>query len=336
MTTTTRSGRILRAAALGAAALVAIASIGVSAQDAKPKIAFLYKMGDNPWYLAESSGAQRAADELGVELTMQDLQLDANLALTALDTVIAAGAQGVAIVVPDQAIGPAVLEKAAAAGIPLLAVDDILKNADGSAGAPYLGIDNFAIGEQVGSAAADQYIAGGWKNGDGNVIKIASIELQTLDVCMQRTDGAFAAFSEKVTDLTADDVVHVPYDGTLANGIDAFAATLTANPDVTHWVLWSCNDDGVLGAVRALEAAGVPADKALGIGLGAHLACDEWAKAEPTSFTGAIFLDASLAGYKAVTLLHDAIVNGTPLPESAIYEGVLATRDTGAEVVGCM
>ena len=154
ITNQTRTARTLRVAALGAAALMAISGSGVLAQDA-PKIAFLYKMGDNPWYLAESAGAQRAAEELGVDLTMQDLQLDANLALTALDTVIAAGVQGVAIVVPDQAIGPAVVEKINAAGIPVVAVDDILKDADGNPLAPYLGIDNYAIGEQVGSAAAE-------------------------------------------------------------------------------------------------------------------------------------------------------------------------------------
>jgi L-arabinose transport system substrate-binding protein len=138
-----------------------------------------------------------------------------------------------------------------------------------------------------------------------------------------------------VSDVTADDVIHVTYDGTLANGIDSFAATVTANPDVTHWILWSCNDDGVLGAVRALESAGIPADRAIGVGLGAHLACDEWKKPDPTAFRGAIFLDSSAAGRMAVTLLHDLVVNGTPLPENSIYEGVLATSENAAEVVGC-
>ena len=32
--------------------------------------------------------------------------------------------------------------------------------------------------------------------------------------------------------------------------------TLTANPNVTNWIFYSCNDDGVLGAARALENAG--------------------------------------------------------------------------------
>ena len=60
-----------------------------------------------------------------------------------------------------------------------------------------------------------------------------------------------------VPDFKKEDVLHMPYDGTLKGSADAFPAFITAHPEVTHWVLWSCNDDGVLGAVRSLENAGV-------------------------------------------------------------------------------
>src|SRR6267143_1327272 len=49
------------------------------------------------------------AATLGVKLTVQDLQFDANLALTAVDTVIGTGTKGIIIVVPDQKIGPSVI-----------------------------------------------------------------------------------------------------------------------------------------------------------------------------------------------------------------------------------
>ena len=115
------------------------------------KIAYLTKHLDNPWFVSETGGAEELAGELGVDLTVQDLQFDANLALTAMDTVISAGTQGIIIVVPEQQIGPAVMEKAAAAGIPLIAVDDEIKDADGNP-APFVGFQAVRVGEQVGSS----------------------------------------------------------------------------------------------------------------------------------------------------------------------------------------
>ena len=113
------------------------------------------------------------------------------------------------------------------------------------------------------------------------------------------------------------------YDGTLKGAADAFPAFITAHPEVTHWILWSCNDDGVLGAVRALENAGVKADNVIGVGLGAHMACDEWNKAKPTGFKAAVYIDAALHGAKAGEIMYDYLANGTPLPENSIVQGVM-------------
>ncbi len=81
-------------------------------------IAYLNKMGDNPWFVDEVAGAKAVADKLGVEFFNQDLQFDSNLAMTAMDTYIGKGISGIIIVVPDTKIGPAVIEKAQKAGIP--------------------------------------------------------------------------------------------------------------------------------------------------------------------------------------------------------------------------
>src|SRR5262245_54978665 len=117
---TTRRAVALTAAAVG----ICLAAVPAVAQDEPIKLAYLTKHLDNPWFISETGGAQELADELGVELTIQDLQFDANLALTAMDTVISAGTDGIIMVVPEQQIGPAVMEKAAAANVPLVTVDD--------------------------------------------------------------------------------------------------------------------------------------------------------------------------------------------------------------------
>ena len=60
----------------------------------KVSIAYLNKMGDNPWFVDEVAGAKAMADKLGVEFSNQDLQFDSNLAMTAMDTYIGKGVIG--------------------------------------------------------------------------------------------------------------------------------------------------------------------------------------------------------------------------------------------------
>jgi L-arabinose transport system substrate-binding protein len=122
-------------------------------------------------------------------------------------------------------------------------------------------------------------------------------------------------------------MIVAPYDGTLINAADTFSNVLTANPDITHFVLYSCNDDGVMGAVRALEQAGVPAENIIGIGLGAHLACDEWAKDEPSGFTGAIFINAANHGRFAVANMVNNLRYDIPLPLFTYNPGDYVTPD---------
>ena len=89
-----------------------------------PHFFYVVKDGNDLWFLDEVAGAKAEADKLGAKFTSQNVELDANLAITGVDNAIAGGAAGIVIVVPEQQIGPAVLKKAKDAGIPMIAVDD--------------------------------------------------------------------------------------------------------------------------------------------------------------------------------------------------------------------
>ena len=45
-----------------------------------------------------------------------------------------------------------------------------------------------------------------------------------------------------------DAIFQVPYTGETQSAQDAAGPVITAHPDVTHWVVFACNDEGVLGA----------------------------------------------------------------------------------------
>jgi L-arabinose transport system substrate-binding protein len=294
------------------------------------KFAYLSKQADVPYFVEQIGAAKAKAKELGVELTTQDLQLDTGLALDAMDTLISQGIDGIVIVVPDQKIGPAVIRKAEQADVPLIASDDVIEDSDGKP-APYVGLDNGAVGGQVGEELSKLFAEAAWKD-DTASIGIASVELESLDVCNQRTDGARAAFLEANPEFPEDQIVSVPYDGSTNKAIDAMSTVVTANPNYKQWLIWSCNDAGVQGAVRALERAGIKGADAIGVGLDGSLACDEF-KRGTSSFAASIYLDPKNEGKTAVQELYDFKTKGTPIPPRVDFPGTLITPDNVGEVV---
>lgn len=311
----------------------AAASDGGGAQAEDLKFAYLTKQGDVPYFVEQVAAAKAKAKELGVEIVTQDLRLDTDLTLTTMDTLITQGIDGIAIVVPDQAVGPAVIQKAESADIPLVAVDDTIEDRDGQP-APYIGLDNGAVGGQAGEAVAELYAEAPWKD-EVAATGIASVELKDLDVCNQRTDGAKEKFLAAHPDFPEDQIVSVPYDGSTNAALDTMSTVITANQDYDHWLVWSCNDAGVQGAVRALERAGIESEDVIGVGLDGSLACDEFKRGE-SGFRASLYLDPKNEGKAAVQALHDFHVDGKPLPEQLYFPGTYIDRENVGQVVaGC-
>jgi L-arabinose transport system substrate-binding protein len=109
----------------------------------------------------------------------------------------------------------------------------------------------------------------------------------------------------------------VAYTGETLASQDAAGPIITAHPDVTNWVVFACNDEGVLGALNALATAGVKTDNIIGVGLGAYEACKPWAAGQPSGFKAGLFISGLDVGKTAATVLNDAVVNGkTPAASS--------------------
>ena len=152
-------------------ALLLLGAALAPAQADDLKLGYINKMGEHPWFVAEVAGAKAAAAEAGAKLSTQDVQFNADLTLTTFDTMVGDGVKGIAIVVPDKALGPVVAEKAAKAGIKLIAVDDDIYAQDKTP-VPYIGMNATAIGRQVGAEEARLYKSLGW--GDKKDVKLGS------------------------------------------------------------------------------------------------------------------------------------------------------------------
>jgi L-arabinose transport system substrate-binding protein len=292
-----------------------------------PHIFYVVKYGDDPWFINEVAGAKAEADRLGVKFTSQNVKQDANLAITGVDNAIAAGAKGIVIVVPEQQIGPAVLAKAKDAGIPMIAVDDVIKDGAGNE-APFVGFSGTAIGKQVGEVISDMHDKLGWGKAGPETMVMAA-EAQTVSVCMDRTNNSIDVFKTKLG-MTEDQIVHLAVPDSQANAMTSAAQVIVKYPNVKKWLIVACNDDGVLGVVRALEQGGYTAGDMIGIGINGDQACAEFKKAEPTGFRGSIYVNSKVHGATAVRELNDFITKGTPIPARTIIDGKLITRDDNA------
>ncbi|MEX1336334.1 MAG: substrate-binding domain-containing protein, partial [Candidatus Limnocylindrales bacterium] len=243
---------------------------------------------------------------------------------------ISAGAAGIAITVPDQTIGPAISDAAAAAGVALVATDDGIVDSAGNP-VPFVGFSGPDMGGKVGAESARILTEGGWLEDDAVTLGVLSTEVQTLSVCEDRTNASKAAMLE--AGVPEDAIFQVPYTGETQSAQDAAGPVITAHPDVTHWVVFACNDEGVLGTLNALATQGVSPDNILGVGLGAYEACKFWAADQPSGFKAALFISGLDVGASAAEVLYENIVNGVELPEMTVAPTTIVGPDTYTELM---
>ncbi|GAB3596316.1 substrate-binding domain-containing protein [Microbacterium tumbae] len=327
--TTQRSRWIRAASAVGAAALsLAVLSACSSGMETPPPgaassapkdgdltIAFLQKQGDQQYFIDEVTGARDAADALGgVTINAVDLGTDSNKAISEVEAAIAQQVDAIIIVVPDQQIGPQVIQLADDAGIPIMAADDTIEDGAGNP-VPFTGFDGISMGEQVGEEAARQYQEAGWTAAD---TRILSAYKEDLSVCQQRVEGAQTAFTEAIDD--APEIIDVGTDNSVTDAQDKAGAVITANSGVQHWIVWGCNDESETGVVTALQNSGVAPADIIGVGLGAYLTCKDWNAGQDTGNKAALYISGIEVGKAAVNSMVALLRDGTPLPPQTIAD----------------
>jgi L-arabinose transport system substrate-binding protein len=296
----------------GVVALLGTAFAGAAVAQDK-LIVNINKSGTQQYFIDQATGFTNAAKELGYEASIINVELDANLAINAMTDAIAAGAKGVAITVPDQAIGPAVTKAASDAGLLLVATNDGISDAAGNV-VPYVGFDGKDMGTKVGVAAAGLLNDADWVA--GGTYGVLSVEVQTLSVCNDRTNASRDEVAKVGVDAAR--IFPVAYDGTTNSALEAAGPVITAHPDVDKWVVFGCNDEGVLGTVNALTNAGFAPADIIAVGLGAYEACRPWAAGQESGFKAALYISGIDVGDAAARALINSIETGAPLPPNTV------------------
>lgn len=215
----------------------------------RPKIAFVMKTLNNPFFIDMQRGAQAAAQAHEVELIVQaaERELDVEKQMQIIENLIQTQVQALCITPSgSQEIIPAIA-KANAANIPVLIVDTRLDSAAAAhAGVHYetfIGSDNF----EGGRVAGEFLIA--HCNGAAHVAVLEGIPgHETGD---SRLRGFHAALQSAPNVRI---VASQPANWERDQGFNVFQNILQAHPEVN--ALFACNDMMALGAIEAIAAAG--------------------------------------------------------------------------------
>jgi L-arabinose transport system substrate-binding protein len=299
------------------------------AKQAPVKLGFIVNQPDQPWYQLEWKFADQAAKDLGFEL-IKIGGTDGEKALQAIDTLAAAGAKGFVICTPDVRLGPAIVAKARAANLKLIAVDDQFVGPNGiMKDVHYLGVSARKIGETAAQAALDEMKRRGWQISD---VSVAVITYDQLDTTRERTDAAIEMV--KAAGFAPGQIHRADSrTGDIPGAFDAANALFVRAGQVRRWLVLGPADNFVLGAVRALENRGLGANDAIAVGINGTDCIVEFEKPNPTAFFASVLLAPKQHGYDTVAMLYRWVTAGQEPPLDTRTAGILITRETFARVL---
>lgn len=193
---------------------------------------------NNPFFVDVRDGAQEAADELGIDLTVVDSQNDSTAQTDQIASAVSSGAEGLIINAVDS-------DAAAAAVAPALSGD-----------LPVIGVDRAVNGAEITSLVSSDNVAGGSQAADALA---AALGEEGKVIVLQGQPGTSASrdrgagFTEGIAAYPGIEVVAMQtanFDR--AQALDVATNLLQSNPDVVG--IFAENDEMALGAIQALGA----------------------------------------------------------------------------------
>lgn len=201
---------------------------------------------NNPFFVALKEGAEEQAQEMDATLTVADAQNDAAKQINDVEDMIQKGMDLILINPTDsEAVGAAV-QAANDAGVPVITVDR-----------------NAATGEVVAHVASDN-VAGGKLAGEYMIELIGEgqkvVELEGIPGASATRDRG-QGFNEAI-DGKLEVVAKQSANFDRAEGLTVMENILQDNKDIV--AVFAHNDEMALGAVQALDAAGMKDVKVIG------------------------------------------------------------------------
>ena len=220
-------------------------------------VGLITKTEGNPFFVKMREGAQAKAEELGLDLRTYagDFDGDNESQIAAIESLIAAGAKGFAIVPSDSSAIVPTIQQARDAGLLVIVLDTPLDPMD-AADATFA-TDNRQAGRLIGQWAA------GTLGGEAANAKIGFLDLATNQPTVDylRDQGFMEGFGIDVKDPNRygdeDDpriCGHEVTGGAEEGGVTAMETLLQRCPDIN--VVYAINEPAAAGGYQALQSAG--------------------------------------------------------------------------------
>jgi fructose transport system substrate-binding protein len=258
------------AGALTAAALAGCGGDSGASDSGETAVTLITKDSINPFFVTMQEGAEKAAEESGVDLTIAAGKEDGDEEgqIQAVENAIAQGQDGILITPNGPGVNPA-LEKARDAGLYVIALDtppDPPETVDIT-----FATDNFKAGELIGQWTQQQL--------GGETATIALLDLfndKVVSVDYNRDQGFLTGMGIDTADAQKNGdeaatgsyaggdyeiVCNEPTDGAEDGGRSAMENCLAKTDDIN--VVYTINEPAAYGAAAALEGAGLSTDDVL-------------------------------------------------------------------------
>jgi len=196
---------------------------------------------NNPFFVTLRDGAQKAADEAGVELIVVDAQDDSAKMIAGIEDLISKKVSALLINPTDaDAVVPAI-QKANEAGIPVFTVD---RGANGGTVVSHIASDNVAGGKMAAEFLCQAI------GGKGNVVELQGIAGTSAARDRGQGFNEYMSINCKDAKIVAQQTANFNRD----EGLKVFENILQAQPEIA--AVFAHNDEMILGAIQAAEAAG--------------------------------------------------------------------------------
>jgi ribose transport system substrate-binding protein len=209
-------------------------------------IGFSLSTLNNAFFVAMKIGIEQGCAEQGVTLVQTNANGDIAQQTAQMEDLILQGVDALIVNPIDSDAIVTVEEKAVAAGIPVIYCD---RGSNGDGYTAFIATDNVAMGALAADMIAD-FLTDKFGEAKGKVVEIQG--LMGTSAAIDRGDG-FNDQLKKYPDI--DLVASQPGDFDQATALNVMQNIIQAQPVID--AVYGHNDDNTLGALRAIEGAGL-------------------------------------------------------------------------------
>ena len=233
-----------------ALAVLAAAGLPAWAIEGKKLVLGFSQIGaESEWRTANSASIKQAAKDAGIVLKFADAQQKQENQIKALRAFIAQKVDVIALSPVVETGWGTVLREAKAAGIPVILTDRLVKEADESLWVAFMGSDFVEEGRRAGRWLLDKT--------QGGKDEVRIVELQGTVGAAPALDRK-KGFEEAIKAEPRLKIVRSQTaDFSRAKGKEVMEAFLKAEAGKKIHALYAHNDDMALGAIQAIEEAGL-------------------------------------------------------------------------------